>query len=160
MGRRREETFLQRHAGERQLTARRSAPLLSRGAWLEPQGGHTHAGSEGREPARMQGPGTSSRLPGKGGSAAAAENSLWSHRATPRPCITPRCAPRATCPSADGRVVTQLGASLVGPIWVRAHLPTPGTRVQALVQEDPMCPEQLSLGSSTRAATAAPENHS
>lgn len=75
----------------------------------------------------------------------AAENSLWNHGATPRPCITPRCMPRATCLSVDGRVVTQLGASLVGQ-WVRAHLPAPGTRVQAVVQEDPTCPEQLSLG--------------
>ena len=32
------------------------------------------------------------------------------------------------------------GASLVAQ-WLRIHLPMQGTRVQALVQEDPMCRE-------------------
>ena len=31
-----------------------------------------------------------------------------------------------------------LGASLVAQ-WLRIHLPVPGTRVQALVREDPTC---------------------
>ena len=47
-----------------------------------------------------------------------------------------------------------MGTPLVAQ-WLRIHLPMQGTRVRALVQEDPTCAEQLS----PRATTTEPTSH-
>ena len=51
-------------------------------------------------------------------------------------CLWPKSLNEHTCTS--GLKISQIGASLVAQ-WLRVCLPMQGTRVQALVWEDPTC---------------------